>query len=370
MNVPFVDLKTQYASIKSEVLPAIDEVLESARFIMGPQVDRFESEFARFNGTRYCIGVESGTAALKIALEAQGIGAGDEVVIPANTYIASALAVSATGAAPVLVDMGDDYLIDAAAVEAAITPRTKALMPVHLYGQVVPMQPILDVARRHGLRIVEDACQSHGARWNGRRAGSIGDVGCFSFYPGKNLGCYGDGGAVVTNDAAVDERIRLLRDFGQMKKYEHAIKGDNSRLDSIQAAVLNVKLRYIDGWNEARLANARLYDEALAAAGFPVPKRVADEGHVYHLYVTEVADRDGVRARLAERGVESGIHYPIPIHLQRAYSEMASLKGRFPKTEAAAHRVLSLPMFPEMTATQVEYVVDSLRAAVRPMQHA
>src|SRR5581483_1757549 len=189
MNVPFVDLKTQYASIKSETLPAIDDVLESARFIMGPQVDRFESEFARYNGTRYCAGVESGTSALKIALEALGIGAGDEVIVPANTYIASALAVSATGAAPVLLDMGDDYLIDAGAIEAAITPRTKALMPVHLYGQVVPMQPILEVARRHGLRVVEDACQSHGARWNGKRAGSIGDVGCFSFYPGKNLGC-------------------------------------------------------------------------------------------------------------------------------------------------------------------------------------
>jgi dTDP-4-amino-4,6-dideoxygalactose transaminase len=370
MNVPFVDLKAQYASIKADVLPAIDEVLESARFIMGPQVDRFEREFARFTGARHCIGVESGTSALKIALEALGIGAGDEVVVPANTYIASALAVSATGATPVLVEMRDDYLIDAHAIEGALTPRTKALMPVHLYGQMVPMQPILDIARRHGLRVVEDACQSHGARWNGRRAGSIGDVGCFSFYPGKNLGCYGDGGAIVTDDDALDERIRLLRDFGQMKKYEHAIKGDNSRLDSLQAAVLNVKLPHLDAWNDARRTNARRYDDALAAAGFPVPKRIDDEGHVYHLYVTEVPDRDGVRERLAQRGVESGIHYPIPIHLQPAYAEFAVLKGRFPKTETAAHRVLSLPMFPEMTAAQVEYVVDALRAAVRPMQHA
>lgn len=370
MNVPFVDLKAQYASIKSDVVPAIGEVLESARFIMGPQVDRFERDFARFNGTRHCIGVESGTAALRIALEALGIGAGDEVIVPANTYIASTLAVSAAGATPVLVDMDDNYLIDAGAIEAALTPRTKALMPVHLYGQVVPMQPILDIARRHGLRVIEDACQSHGARWNGRRAGSIGDVGCFSFYPGKNLGCYGDGGAVVTNDDEIDERIRLLRDFGQKRKYEHTIKGDNSRLDSIQAAVLNVKLPHLDAWNAARLTNARRYDEALGAAGFPVPQRIHDDGHVYHLYVTEVLDRDAVRERLARRGVESGIHYPIPIHLQPAYSELASLKGRFPKTEAAARRVLSLPMFPEMTAEQVAYVVDSLRAAVRSMQHA
>lgn len=370
MNVPFVDLKAQYASIKADVVPAIADVLESTRFIMGPQVDRFEHDFARFNGARYCVGVESGTAALRMSLEALGIGSGDEVIVPANTYIASAFAISATGAAPVLVDMGDDYLIDASAIEAAITPRTKALMPVHLYGQVVPMQPILDVARRRGLRVVEDACQAHGAMWNGRRAGSIGDVGCFSFYPGKNLGCYGDGGAIVTNDDEIAERIRLLRDFGQTKKYEHAIKGDNSRLDSIQAAVLNVKLAHLDAWNDARRATARRYDEALESAGFPVPKRLSDEGHVHHLYVTEVSDRDAVRERLAQRGVESGIHYPIPIHLQPAYAELAELKGRFPKTETAAHRLLSLPMFPEMTAEQVDYVVDALRAAVRPMQHA
>ena len=370
VNVPFVDLKAQYASIKPEVAAAIDDVLERASFIMGPQVGRFEEEYARFIGTRHCVGVESGTAALKIALEALGIGAGDEVIMPANTYIASALSVSAVGATPVLVDMGDDYLIDDRAIEAAITPRTKALMPVHLYGQVVPMQPILDVARRHGLRVIEDASQAHGARWQGRRAGSIGDVGCFSFYPGKNLGCYGDGGAVVTDDGELCERVQLLRDFGQKKKYEHLIKGDNCRLDSIQAAVLSVKLRHIDAWNDRRRENARRYDQLLAAAGFPVPKRWVEEGHVYHLYVTEVGDRAAVQERVGQLGVHTGIHYPIPIHLQPAYRDLGLSKGRYPKTEAAADRILSLPMFPELTPEHIEYVVDALSTAARPMQHA
>jgi dTDP-4-amino-4,6-dideoxygalactose transaminase len=370
VNVPFVDLKAQYAAIKPEIDAAIDDVLQRASFIMGPQVARFEEDYARYVGTRHCVGVESGTAALKLALEALDIGAGDEVIMPANTYIASALPVSALGAVPVLVDIGDAYLIDAAAIEAAITPRTRALMPVHLYGQVVPMRPILEIARRHGLRVIEDASQAHGAAWQQRRAGSIGDVGCFSFYPGKNLGAYGDAGAVVTDDNELCERLRLLRDFGQKKKYEHLIKGDNCRLDSIQAAVLGVKLRHLDAWNDRRRANARRYDERLSAAGFAVPKRLSDEGHVYHLYVTEVADRERVQERLAQRGIGAQIHYPIPIHLQPAYADLGLSIGRYPKTEAAAARVLSLPMFPELSEAQIEYVVDSLRAAARPMQHA
>lgn len=370
MNVPFVDLKAQYATIQPEIATAVNDVLERASFILGPQVEQFERDYAHFVGSRFCIGVESGTAALKLALQALGIGPNDEVVMPANTYIASALPVSALGALPVFVDMGHDYLIDSAAVEAAITPRTRALMPVHLYGQVVPMQPILDIARRHDLRVIEDASQAHGARWQGRRAGSIGDVGCFSFYPGKNLGAYGDAGAIVTDDADVYERIKLLRDFGQKKKYEHAIKGDNCRLDSIQAAVLNVKLRHLDAWNERRRRNARRYDELLTAAGFPVPARLTEEGHVYHLYVTEVADRAGVAELLAQRGVQTQIHYPIPIHLQPAYCELGLGAGRYPTTESAAKRVLSLPMFPELSSKQIEYVVKALQAVARPMQHA
>jgi dTDP-4-amino-4,6-dideoxygalactose transaminase len=366
MLVPFVDLKAQYASIKTEVAAAIDDVLERTSFIMGPQVARFEEDFAAYAQTRYCIGVESGTAALKLALEALAIGPGDEVILPANTYIASAIAVSAAGAVPVFVDVDDAYLIDAGAVEAAIGPRTRAIMPVHLYGQAVPMRPILEIARRHGLKVIEDASQAHGAYWEGRRVGSIGDVGCFSFYPGKNLGAYGDGGAVVTNDAGIRDRVALLRDFGQKKKYEHTIKGDNCRLDSIQAAVLSVKLPYIDRWNAARLANARQYDALLTQAGFPVPVRWNDEGHVYHLYVTQVRDRSGVQQRLAERGVQTGIHYPIPIHLQAAYAELGLGPGSYPRTESAAQTILSLPMFPELTAEQIEYAVETLAQVAQP----
>jgi dTDP-4-amino-4,6-dideoxygalactose transaminase len=370
MNVPFVDLKAQYASIKSEVGPAMNEVLEACSFIMGPQVTKFEGAFAGYTGARYCVGVESGTAALKLALEAIGVGPGDEVILPANTYIASAIAVSAAGATPVFVDHDDYYLIDAGKIEAAITPRTKAIVPVHLYGQMVPMQPILDIAKRHGLRVVEDAAQSHGARWEGRRAGSVGDVGCFSFYPGKNLGAYGDGGAVVTNDDAVADRVRLLRDFGQRRKYEHEIKGDNCRLDSIQAAVLSVKLKYIDQWNARRLSNAKEYDRLLTQAGFEPPQRLTDEGHVYHLYVVEVEDRADVMKRLGELGVQSGIHYPIPIHLQKAYAELNVPRGTFVRTERAADRILSLPMFPELTGEQIAFVVESLAKVARPASPA
>jgi dTDP-4-amino-4,6-dideoxygalactose transaminase len=365
VKVPFVDLKAQYATLRPEVLPAIEDVLERTSFILGPQVSAFEAHFAEYAGGKHCVGVESGTAALKLALTALGIGPGDEVILPANTYIASAIAISAVGATPVFVDIDDAYLIDPAAVEAAVTPRTRALMPVHLYGQVVPMRPILRIAEQYGLRIVEDACQAHGATWEGRRAGSIGDVGCFSFYPGKNLGAYGDGGAVVTGDDVVCERLLLLRDFGQKRKYEHLIKGDNCRLDSIQAAVLDVKLRYLNEWNERRRDHAALYDAYLAAAGFPTPRCLSAEGHVYHLYVTEVEDRDGIMARMAERGVATGIHYPVPVPLQPAYAG-PSAAGSFPKTEASARRVLSLPMYPELDGEQIRYVVETLAAAAEP----
>ncbi|MBV8333723.1 MAG: DegT/DnrJ/EryC1/StrS family aminotransferase [Candidatus Eremiobacteraeota bacterium] len=366
VKVPFVDLATQYAAIRGEVLPAMEEVLESAAFVLGPHVAAFEQHFAAYIGARYCVGVESGTAALKLALAGLGIGPGDEVVLPANTYIASALAISAVGATPLLVDVDDAYGLDPNAFEAAITPRTKAVMPVHLYGQAVPMRPILDVAERYGLRVVEDACQAHGAKIDGRRAGAIGDAGCFSFYPGKNLGAYGDGGAIVTNDERLYERLLLERDFGQKKKYEHLIKGDNCRLDAIQAAVLDVKLRYLDEWNERRRDHAALYDALLAIAGFETPKNRNAEGHVYHLYVTQVRDRDRVRDELASRGIATGIHYPVPIHLQPAYADLGILPGRFPVTETAARRILSLPMYPELEANQIRYVVDTLREVAEP----
>lgn len=343
------------------------DVVESAAFILGPQVRSFESNFATYVGARHCVGVESGTAALVLALRALGIEEGDEVILPANTYIASALAVSMTGAVPVLVDMDANYLMDASLLEAALTPRTKAIMPVHLYGQMVPMAPVMAFARRHNLRVIEDACQAHGAREGGRAAGSIGDAGCFSFYPGKNLGAYGDGGAIVTNDPGVEERLKLLRDFGQRKKYEHLIKGDNSRLDTIQAAVLDVKLRKLDDWNAARRRNAAAYDERLTAIGVAPPPRLSAEGHVYHLYVIEVDHRESVMSALAERGIATGIHYPVPIHRQPAYAELAQRTGSYPRTERSASRILSLPMYAELTESQIDRVVDALAGCTRPL---
>jgi dTDP-4-amino-4,6-dideoxygalactose transaminase len=363
MLVPFVDLKAQFRALREEVLPRVTSVMENGSFILGPDVARFEERFAAYVGTRYCIGVESGTAALQLALEALDVGPGDEVIMPANTYIASAIAVSAAGAGPVLVDIDPTYLIDAELLERALTPRTKAIMPVHLYGQAVPMDAIAEFARRHGLIVIEDACQAHGARWNGRRVGSFGQAGCFSFYPGKNLGAYGDGGAIVTDDAELVERLRLLRDFGQRKKYEHLVKAGNCRLDSIQAAVLDVKLSHLDAWNEARRRHADFYDARFAKLGVKTPLRTSDEGHVYHLYVVEVEHRDRAIATLQERGVASGIHYPVPVHLQPAYADLGLGPGAFPRTEACAQRILSLPMFPELTEEQMELVVGALASS-------
>jgi dTDP-4-amino-4,6-dideoxygalactose transaminase len=363
MQVPFVDLKAQFRAIREEVVARTTRVMEDASFILGPDVELFEANFAKYIGSRYCIGLESGTAALQLALEALGVGRGDEVIMPANTYIASAVAVSALGARPVLVDMDETYLIDSALLEPALTPRTKAIMPVHLYGQAVPMDPIVTFAQRHGLRVIEDACQAHGARWNGRRVGSFGDVGCFSFYPGKNLGAYGDAGAVVTSDAGLAESARLLRDFGQRKKYEHLVKAGNCRLDTIQAAVLDVKLRHLDDWNAARRANADRYDAKLSEIGIAPPIRRHVEGHVYHLYVVEVDDRAHVQGTLAQRGIATGIHYPVPIHLQPAYADLGLPRGSFPRTEQSAERILSLPMFAELTEAQINLVVSALESA-------
>ncbi len=361
--VPFVDLRAQFRTLRAEVVPRVLQVMEEATFVLGPDVARFEASFATYVGARWCVGVESGTAALQFALEGLGIGAGDEVIIPANTYIASALAVSATGARPVLVDVDAAYLIDPNLLAGALTPRTKAIMPVHLYGQAVPMDPILEFARRHELYVIEDACQAHGAQWNGRRVGGIGDVGCFSFYPGKNLGAYGDGGAIVTGDAALAERLRLMRDFGQRKKYEHLIKGGNCRLDSIQAAVLDVKLRHLDSWNDARRRHAAAYDARMPKIGLKPPVRLREEGHVYHLYVIEIENRERVAAMLRERGIQTGVHYPIPIHLQPAYADLGLARGSFPRTERSAQRVLSLPMFAELTEEQIELVADALASS-------
>jgi len=360
--IPFVDLKAQYRAIESDVQRAVTNVMETTAFILGPDVAAFEAEFARFIGLPHCTGVESGTAALKVALEALGVGRGDEVLMPANTYIACAFAASQLGAIPTFVDMRDDYLIDVDQIEAAITPRTKVIMPVHLYGQVAGIEAIVAIAKRHGLKVLEDVSQAHGAKVGGRRAGTFGDVAGFSFYPGKNLGAFGDGGAICTADAELDDRIRLLHDFGQRKKYHHLIVGDNSRLDTMQAAVLRVKLTHLERWNAQRLQAAKWYDELLTTAGFAPPARHADEGHVYHLYVVRVAERERVMDELAAQGIQSGIHYPVPIHLQPAYQDLGLPAGTFPRTEAAATTILSLPMFPEITRAQVERVVAALRA--------
>lgn len=359
--LPFVDLRIQYRNHAGELNAAISRVLDAAAFIMGPDLSAFEAEFADFIGTRHCVGVGSGTAALRIALLALGIRPGDEVLMPANTYIACALAASQVGAVPTFVDVGTDYLMRAADIEAAVTPKTKAIMPVHLYGQAADMNAILDIARRYGIAVVEDASQAHGARIGTRRAGSFGDVGCFSFYPGKNLGAYGDGGAIVTNDARIAEQIRLYRDFGQSKKYEHLIKGDNCRLDTIQAAVLRVKLRYLDQWNAERLRAARLYDELMMRLGIVPPQRHTDKGHVYHLYVIEVPDRDSLMRRYRDENIQVGIHYPLPIHLQPAYSDLEISRGAFPRTEEAAQKIVSLPMFAEITPAQIERVAEVLK---------
>lgn len=364
--VPFVDLKSQFRALRSELVPRLTQVMEDASFILGPDVTRFEENFASYLGAGHCIGVGSGAAALELGMTALGIGPGDDVILPATTYIASALAVSAIGARPVFVDIDTAYLMDPELLDAALTPRTKAIMPVHLYGQAVPMDPIMDFARRRGLFVIEDAAQAHGAHWNGRRVGTFGNVGCFSFYPTKNLGAYGDAGAIVTDDAAIADRLRLLRDLGQPKKYEHVIKGWNSRLDSMQAVVLDVKLRHLDAWNAARLQHAAAYDARMPGLGITPPVRLHDEGHVYHLYVIEVDQRDRVVAGLRELGIQVGIHYPTPLYLQPAYAELNLGRGSFPRTERSAERVISLPMFAELTSEQIDRVVDAL-ASFQPL---
>ncbi len=366
MTIKFVDLGRQYESIKDEVLPSVQAVFSSAAFIMGPQLRQFEEEFAAYCGTKFAIGVGSGTAALELALRAKGIGAGDEVIIPANTYIATALAVSQTGAQPVLVDVDEQtYNIDPELIEAAITPRTKAIIPVHLFGRVADMERINAIAQRHGLFVLEDACQAHGVRLGGKRAGSLGDAAAFSFYPGKNLGAYGDGGAITTNDQALHENLARLRDFGQSRKYHHEIKAGNSRLDTVQAAILSVKLRRLDSWNDGRRKAARLYDELFAGSPVRTAPLQPGEDSVYHLYVVRVPDREMVMNALQEHDIQCGIHYPIPIHLQNAYAELRGLEGKLPVTERLAGEILSLPMFGEITDEEVRTVASVVLDACR-----
>jgi dTDP-4-amino-4,6-dideoxygalactose transaminase len=359
------DLQAQYRALKPEIDAAVSEVFASAQFVLGPAVARFEERFASYCHTAHAIGTSSGTSALHLALLAAGVGPGDEVITVPFTFVATAAAIEYAGARPVFVDVEPDYwTMDPARLEAAITPRTKAIVPVHLFGQAADMDPIMAIARARGIPVVEDACQAHGADYGTSRCGSMGLLSAFSFYPGKNLGAYGEGGAVTTNDADLAARIRLLRAWGEEVRYEHKFRAFNYRMDGVQGAVLDVKLRHLEAWTEARRTRAAWYAAALAGLDLQLPRERPGSRHVYHLYVVQVPRRDEVRASLAAAGVQTGVHYPIPIHLQSAYKDLGYGAGAFPICERAAAEVLSLPMYPELTEAQVSEVASALRAAL------
>jgi dTDP-4-amino-4,6-dideoxygalactose transaminase len=364
MKVPLVDLKRQYQSIKEEINSAISSVLESGKFIMGENVKKFEDDFARYIGTKHAIGVASGTDALMLALKALGVRGGDEVITVSFTFISTVDSIIRNGAYPIFIDINlEDYTMNTSQVERAITKRTKALLPVHLYGYPVDMDPLLEVADKHGLYIVEDAAQAHGAEYKGRKVGSIGHVSCFSFYPSKNLGAYGDGGMVVTNDDEVAEKVRMLREYGQKNKYHHLMLGYNSRLDEIQAAILRVKLKYLDIWNEKRRKNAKLYNELLSDVSDMVHLPVEAKGrkHVYHLYVIRTSQREKLREFLSLNGISTGIHYPIPVHKEPSYANLIEDKVKLPITEQVSNEVLSLPMFAELTEDEIQFICNNIK---------
>ncbi len=363
MTIPFLDLKPQYAAIEAEVRAAIDGVFQRGSFILGPEVTAFEQEFAGYLGAKHAIGVASGTDALHLALRACVIGPGDEVITVSNTAVATVVAIELAGARPVFVDIDPaTFNLNPSLVEAAITPRTRALLPVHLYGQSTDLGPLLDIARRRGLRVIEDACQAHGATYQGIKVGTIGDIGCFSFYPTKNLGGYGDGGMVTTNDDALAERLRLLRTYGWAERDRSVLRGMNSRLDEVQAAVLRVKLRRLDGWNQQRRDLAARYTELLSGVeGITVPEEAPYGCHVYHLYVVRAQERGRLRSYLAGQEIGTLVHYPLPIHRQEAYLDLGYAEGSLPQAERAAQEILSLPLYPLMDARQVDLVCRAIR---------
>ena len=366
MKVPYLDLKAQYEPIRGEIADAIQQVLDRTAFAGGPFVAQFEKDFATFCGTRFSAGVGSGTDALWMALLGLGIGPGDEVITVPDTFIATAEAISWCGARPVFVDVDPvTYNMDPSKIEAAITPKTRAIIPVHLFGQTADRDPRLEIARKRQLFVVEDASQAHGAEYKGKKAGSIGDAGCFSFYPGKNLGAYGEAGGVVTDNEELDKKIRMLRDHGQAKKYYHSLIGWNARMDGIQGAVLSVKLKHLSAWNEGRRRNAAIYDELLKGVKeITTPKQAGYAKHVYHIYAIRVADRDRLITSLAEKDIHCGIHYPIPLHLLDAYTSLGYQKGGFPVAEKAAAEFVSLPMYPELTGEQLSRVSAELKATI------
>jgi dTDP-4-amino-4,6-dideoxygalactose transaminase len=362
MEVPFLDLKKQYASISGDITRAMGQVIEQTAFAGGSFVARFEEEFAEYCQCQESIGVGSGTEALWLVLAALGIGTGDEVITVPNTFIATAEAISNCGAQPVFVDVDPTtYTLNPELLEAAITPRTKAIIPVHLYGQVADMDRLMDIATAHGLQVIEDACQAHGAEYKGRKAGSMGIAGCFSFYPGKNLGAYGDAGGIVTNDAGLATKLRSLRDHGQSRKYHHDYIGWNSRMDGLQAAILSVKLKHLSSWNESRRQHAAAYGRKLAGLqGIRLPEEADFAKHIYHVYAIHVQERARLMAALSAKGIQSAIHYPVPVHLQRAYQSLGLKRGLFPVAEKHADEQLSLPMFPELSEPQIDAVVETL----------
>ena len=361
VQVPLADLKAQYALLKDEILASLAEVAESTAYVLGPKVAAFEKDFAAYSGAKHCVAVNSGTSALHAALICAGVAAGDEVISVPMTFIATSWAISYCGATPVYVDVDPDTAtMDAALVEKKITRKTKALLPVHLYGQPADMEPLLDVSRRHGIPLVEDVAQAHGAAYRGRKAGTMGQSGCFSFYPGKNLGAYGEAGAVITDDDAIAARLRRLRDHAQAQRYHHDEIGFNYRMDGFQGAVLGIKLKHLEAWTNARIELAEKYLELLSDLPVELPVRRDDRRHVWHLFVARHPRRDEVRAELEKRGIQTGLHYPIPLHLQKAYQHLGYNAGDFPVSERIGRECFTLPLFPEMTGEQQSAVVEAL----------
>ncbi len=360
--IPLVDLKAQYQAIKDEIDAAIARVLESGQFVLGEEVAAFEEAFAAHCGAAHGIALNSGTSALHLALLAAGVGPGDEAITVPFTFVATVAAISYTGARPVFVDIEPrSYTMDVGQLEAAITERTRAIVPVHLYGQPADLDPIMEVARRHGLVVVEDAAQAHGAEYKGTRVGSIGDLGCFSFYPSKNLGACGEGGIVVTNDPDYASTIRMLRDWGQERKYYYLMKGYNYRMGGIQGAILGAKLRHLESWTKARRAHAVRYDELLADGNGRTPETMPYARHVYHVYAVLVKNRDAVRQKMQEARIATGIHYPIPLHLQKCFVGLGYERGDFPVAEQVAEEQLSLPMYPELSDEQIVRIAATLK---------
>ncbi len=362
MKIQFVDLRKQYAPFKKEILAGIEEVLDGMQLFLGKNVQQFEKDFAAFSHAAHGIGVSDGTGAIHVILRALDIGPGDEVITVSHTFIATAEAILLTGAKPVFVDVDPDtYLMDVSQVEAKITPQTKAILPVHLYGQTVDMDPLMEIAARHGLKVIEDACQAHGAEYKGRRAGGLGDAAAFSFYYSKNLGAYGEGGFISTNDDALAEKIRKIRDHGSGVRYHHDFLGFNARLDEIQAVVLRAKLPHLDDWNQKRREHARLYNELLKDTPVKTPTELPENEPVYHLYVIAAPKRDELQAFLREKGVFTGIHYPVPIHQQKVMEFLGHKDGDFPITDQVTSKILSLPMFAELEDDEIRYTAEAVK---------